>query len=177
MKNYYLLVLFLITITVVVWSTGTQEISDEELEWMEKYDYEVVSLVEDIDIESEAKHYEFVIVPRKTSSRYRIAFHFPAIDFGNLGKVLSLDNKARFTEDFSFIVIDLQTGEKIAQYNNQPFQYGRYKDDDYYWDLFSLKLRKGSEYKLSLTIPGISNIKKELQHFRLICYVSPKPFL
>ena len=175
-KNIILTIYFLWSITVA-WSLGTEEISEEEQRWMEEYNYEVVALVEDMEIKSDKREYEFTIVPRKSSSRYRVAFHFPEIDSSNRNNVIKNTYRMEFTEDFNFIIKDIQTGEQIAEYDDLPFQYGRYKDNSLYWDLFSLKLKKNREYKLNITIPGIEDVDSRLRNFRLLCYIAPRPFL
>ncbi len=175
-KNMILTIYFLWSITIM-WSLGTEEISEEEQRWMEEYNYEIVALVEDMEIETDKREYEYSLIPRKSSSRYRVAFHFPEIDSDNEDKVITSATTDEFSKEFNFIIKDIQTGEQIAEYDDLPFQYGRYKDNTLYWDLFSLRLKKKREYKIIITIPGIEDVDSRLRNFRLICYIAPRPFL
>jgi len=177
MKMNIVLTIYLLSITTTAWSLGAKDISEEEKKWMEQYNYEAVALVEDMEIKSDKRKYEYTIIPRKSSSRYRVAFHFPEINSDNEDEIITSAATEKFSKEFDFITEDIQTGEQIAEYDDLPFQYGRYKDNTLYWDLFSLKLKKKREYKFIVTIPGIEGVDKSLKDFRLICYIAPRPFL
>ena len=179
MKYVKYSVLTLVLIMLGIWATGKMSIPEDERKRIKETQFKAYPLFEPIGIKSEPQEFTFRIKPHRTSSRYSINIKFPRIGRDDRESILYPSAEEAFSKDFSLVVEDAKNGRVIFQHTEKiVFRYQNVNDYEMLWNIKPmLKFRRGREYLVHVTMPGIEDAPDELSEIYLLCYIQFRPSL
>ena len=179
MKYVKYSILTLVLIMLGIWATGKMGIAEDERKRIKETQFKAYPLFEPIGIKPEPQEFTFRIKPHRTSSRYAIKIDFPRIGRDDRESILYPSAEEAFSKDFSLVVEDAKNGRVIFQHTEKIVF--RHQNVDEYGTLWSIKsnfkFRRGGEYLVHLTMPGIEDAPDELSEIYLQCYIPFRPSL